>query len=83
MGPFKKGGFHLAMDAGVPIVPVAVVGGFHVLPAHSLRVRPGSMQVRLGEPINTSSFQDLDLLMEEVRRRIEGLVYKERPSPTP
>src|SRR3989442_56111 len=43
--PFKKGGFILALQAGVPIVPVAIPGGRGVLPKGSLRAKPGTIEV--------------------------------------
>lgn len=72
--PFKKGGFALALDAGVPIVPMATVGGSHVLAPDSLKFRPGTYTVRVGDPVHPADFTDRDSLLQEVRRRIEALV---------
>jgi 1-acyl-sn-glycerol-3-phosphate acyltransferase len=72
--PFKKGGFNLAMDAGVPIVPIATVGGFRLLPKGGLRIRPGRYRVRFGEPVDPTAFQDRDALIEAVRSRIQALL---------
>ncbi len=80
MLPFKKGGFALALEADVPIVPMATVGGFHVLASGSLRIRPGRYTVILGEPVHPSGFPDRDALMKEVRTRIENLVAEARNS---
>ena len=74
MLPFKKGGFALAQDAGVPIIPMATVGGFQVLPPDSLRFRPGRYTVLMGEPVNPSDHASRESLMKEVRGRIEALV---------
>jgi 1-acyl-sn-glycerol-3-phosphate acyltransferase len=74
MLPFKKGGFALAQDADVPIVPMATVGGFRVLPPGSLRIHPGRYIVLLGEPVHPSDHPDRESLMQEVRTRIENLV---------
>lgn len=71
--PFKKGGFNLAMDAGVPIVPLATVGGFRTLPVGSIRIRPGRYVVRFGVPVNPADFPQRDALMTEVRNQIQGL----------
>src|SRR5213078_3864411 len=55
--PFKKGGFHLAIDAGVPIVPVAIRGTRELMPRGSLRVKPGRVRVTIGEPIPTDGLE--------------------------
>jgi 1-acyl-sn-glycerol-3-phosphate acyltransferase len=81
--PFKKGGFALAQDAAVPIVPMATVGGFHVLASGSLRLRPGPYVIRLGEPVLPSDFPNRSDLMEEVRSRIEALVAQVKARQTP
>jgi 1-acyl-sn-glycerol-3-phosphate acyltransferase len=51
--PFKKGVFAVALEAGVPIVPVAVQGSRDVLPSNRFSMRPGTVHVRIGEPIET------------------------------
>ncbi|NWJ40530.1 MAG: 1-acyl-sn-glycerol-3-phosphate acyltransferase [Geothrix sp.] len=80
MLPFKKGGFALALEAGVPIVPMATVGGFHVLSSGSVRIRPGRYALMVGEPVHPAGYPDRDALMKEVRARIEGLVTEARTS---
>jgi 1-acyl-sn-glycerol-3-phosphate acyltransferase len=75
--PFKKGGFVLALQAGVPIVPVCIRGGREVLPKGSLRIRPGTIDVEFGAPIATSSytFDTKDSLIAAVRDRIAAGLY--------
>ena len=72
--PFKKGGFNLAMDAGVPVVPFAIQGGFRILPKGGRRVRPGLYEVRFGAPVDPSALAGRDALMDEVRERIQALM---------
>lgn len=55
---FKRGAGLIAIRAGVPIIPVAFYGGHQRLPLGSLRVRPGTVHVQYGEPIDTSSFTE-------------------------
>jgi 1-acyl-sn-glycerol-3-phosphate acyltransferase len=54
--PFKKGGFALALKAGVPVVPVSLRGGREILPKGSLRIRPGRIETIFGAPIATSAY---------------------------
>ena len=51
IGDFKKGGFHLAKSAGVPILPVGVRGSRGVFARGSLLVHPGVIEVHIGEAI--------------------------------
>jgi 1-acyl-sn-glycerol-3-phosphate acyltransferase len=80
--PFKKGGFVLALEAGVPVVPIAILGSERIMPKGSLKVGRGRIQVRMGRPIPTAGrgSRDRDLLMGEVRRAIQTL---ERPVAAP
>jgi 1-acyl-sn-glycerol-3-phosphate acyltransferase len=80
--PFKKGGFVLALEAGVPVVPIAILGSERIMPKGSLKVGRGRIRVRLGRPIPTSGRGSgaRDALMSEVRHAIETL---ERPVAAP
>ncbi|HYB97334.1 MAG TPA: lysophospholipid acyltransferase family protein [Vicinamibacterales bacterium] len=73
--PFKKGGFIMAIKAQAPIVPVAVSGGRAAMQKGSWFVRPVMVDVKIGEPVETTGFSldDRDRLIEIVRTRIEAL----------
>ena len=73
--PFKKGGFIMAIKAQAPIVPVAVSGGRSAMRKGSWLVRPVMVDVKIGEPVETTglSVDDRDELIEVVRGRIEQL----------
>jgi 1-acyl-sn-glycerol-3-phosphate acyltransferase len=72
MGPFKSGGFHLALEAGVPILPTTVSGSRRITPPKSLRISPGRILVRYGKPISTEGLakDDREQLKAEVRQAI-------------
>lgn len=80
--PFKKGCFHLAMDTDAVIVPVAVRGIHHVMPARTCRINLGlPVEVCVGEPIDTAgkSKEEMPGLMAEVRGQMQCLLSGTRP----
>ena len=74
--PFKKGGFIMAIKAQAPIVPVAVQGGRDAMQKGSRIIRPVTVSVRIGRPIETAglALDDRDGLIADARRRIEALL---------
>ena len=74
--PFKKGGFHLAIDSGAAIVPVAIRGSRTAMPRGSPLIRAGTVAVEVDEPIPTTGLTtaDRDALMERVRGRIATML---------
>ena len=52
IGPFKTGAFRLALQTGVPVVPVFINGGYCVLPRGARRFRPGRLSVRVLPPLS-------------------------------
>lgn len=74
--PFKKGGFIMAINAGAPIVPVAIRGGRAAMKKGSPIVRPVTIEIRIGTPIETAdvSISERSQLIDRVRAAIEGLL---------
>lgn len=66
---FKAGSFKLATAAGVPIVPITIIGTCKVLERDSLLFHPGKVQMHIGRMIRTSDFDDAHFsdLMASVR----------------
>jgi 1-acyl-sn-glycerol-3-phosphate acyltransferase len=80
IGRLKKGGFHLALATGVPIVPVAVRGTIDILPRGSRSMRTGRpVRVRIGTPIRVQG-RDIEGLMEEVRSFLVKNVEEPKPA---
>lgn len=52
--PFKEGVAYIAIRAGVPVVPIGIVGTREVVPMGSFHVRPGKVCIRIGSPIPTA-----------------------------
>jgi 1-acyl-sn-glycerol-3-phosphate acyltransferase len=72
MREFKSGGFHLAIQSGVPIVPVSVSGSRRLTPKRSLKVKSGRLRVVIGAPIPTEGLgvEDRHALKARVRDAI-------------
>jgi putative phosphoserine phosphatase/1-acylglycerol-3-phosphate O-acyltransferase len=71
LGRFKKGAFHIAMQAGVPIIPVVFRNALDALPKHAVVVRPAAVEAVVLPPIETTEWkrEDLDAEIEAVRRQ--------------
>ncbi len=74
--PFKKGAFVLAIAAGVDILPVAIRGSHELMPAHSNRIRPGTLHVHVHPPISTAGLQyaDRDPLRQATHAAVASLL---------
>jgi len=74
--PFKKGGFIMAIKGGAPVVPVAVQGGRDSMRKGSWIIRPVTVSVRIGQPIETAGYT-LDRRNELIalaRQRIQAML---------
>ena len=72
--PFKRGAFHIAVRAGVPVVPLTINGSYAILPKHSISLNPGAVDLILEKPIylHGEEGKETELtLMEEVHAAIE------------
>jgi 1-acyl-sn-glycerol-3-phosphate acyltransferase len=72
---FKKGPFVLAIAAGVPVVPVAVLGAYESLPKGSIAPRQVPITIRIGTliPSTGRSYEDRDAVSSQCRRELEAL----------
>jgi 1-acyl-sn-glycerol-3-phosphate acyltransferase len=81
--PFKKGPFYLAMECGVPVVPVTISGTHHLMPKGRFAIKPGTATVIFHSPIEPKDFGSRECLMEKVRLAIEGGLPEEYRPPDP
>lgn len=72
--PFYKGAFTLAVALGTPIVPVGVRGTFAAWPPGSRVVRPGPIEVVVGEPIPVTGRPDIGKLRDATRDAVAALL---------
>ena len=70
--PFKKGPFYLAMECGVPVVPVTIAGTHYAMPKKRFAIRPGTVKVIFHKPIEPKDFGSRECLMEKVRAAIDS-----------
>jgi 1-acyl-sn-glycerol-3-phosphate acyltransferase len=75
--PFKKGAFIMAIEAGVPIVPVSLVGTYGVMPRGASTVHPGDVTIRFGPAVKAAEYT-LDR-RAELLARVESLVAAALP----
>ena len=76
IGPFKKGGLHLALAARVPVVPVGIRGSATLMPRNNTALYPGTMDVRIGDPIaptGDDTPEAREVLAARVRADLERL----------
>jgi 1-acyl-sn-glycerol-3-phosphate acyltransferase len=73
--PFKTGAFRAAIDAGVPVLPVAVEGSGRVMPPDGFRIRPGTIRLAFGRPIPTEALgsDDRRVLARQARDAVSEL----------
>jgi 1-acyl-sn-glycerol-3-phosphate acyltransferase len=69
VAPFKGGSFFLALEAGLPVVPLSIVGSRHVMLKGRLATYPGAVRLVVHEPIDTRALKGTDprLFAERVR----------------
>jgi 1-acyl-sn-glycerol-3-phosphate acyltransferase len=72
MLPFRDGAFRLAIELGVPVLPIAVAGTRHAMAKHSFRFNRAVAEARVLDPVETAglTLDDVPRLREDVRARI-------------
>lgn len=74
MLPFKKGAFRIAQNTGNPIVPVGLNGTFQIAPKGAIPKHRGhKVTMKIGKPFTISKQDDLNVVIENSRKTIEGL----------
>src|SRR5215472_2276060 len=72
---FMGGAFYVAIRAQAPVVPMAIVGSYELLPMNSFHMIPGEVALVIGEPIPTAGLRlrDMEKLAAQVRQVIAEL----------
>ena len=84
MQRFKKGSFVMAIEAGIPIVPVACSGAHRIMKKKSLIIHPGKVTVRFGKPIDVSGYtvEQRNALAEKVHDAIAAQLPEDQKPAT-
>jgi 1-acyl-sn-glycerol-3-phosphate acyltransferase len=83
--PFKKGSFVMAIRAGMPVVPVAVVGAHKLMSKGSVALRAGEVEVRFGAPVDSRglALERRDQLVGRVQAAVAAMLPAEQLPLTP
>ena len=81
--PFKDGAAYIAIKAGVPIVPIGLIGLPGILPLHGAIIRAGRVKMCIGDPIPTLdlTLQDRTRLTQTLQQRVSELVRQAKKIP--
>ena len=77
--PFKKGAFMMAIDAGVPIVPVSISGSTKIMPKGEIKIFPSTIYITVHEPISTKAYskENIAVLINETRAKVISALSEE------
>jgi 1-acyl-sn-glycerol-3-phosphate acyltransferase len=78
LGRFKGGSFYLALEAGLPVVPISVVGSRHVMSKGHLATCPGDVRLVVHDPIDTSGLAGTD--PKECGARVREIIRSDAES---
>lgn len=83
LNPFKKGAFHLAMQAGVPIIPIVIHNSLDVAPKGDFIFRPAKVRVDILPPVDTSKWRakTMNAHVESVRKQFLDALGQSQPEP--
>jgi 1-acyl-sn-glycerol-3-phosphate acyltransferase len=73
---FKRGAFNLAVKSGVPVVPLTINGSYNVLSKNSLRVKPGTIALALGTPIEPPAQNGKETELK-LREQVESIIKRQ------
>ena len=72
IGLFKKGGFVLAMEMNLPVVPIALCGTFESFGKNKMTFNKNNLELRIGKPFQTSSltYEDRNQFVDQIRNEV-------------
>ena len=76
VGRFKRGAFQIALDLGLPVIPLSLTGCFEVLPKGKPYVHRVPVHMHIGEPIDLKQFTEPNEAIEAVRDAVLAGIQK-------
>lgn len=78
MSPFRRGAYKIALDMGLPIVPVTINGPYDVLKVDTFTLNPGKLELTIHKPIPTENLQteDIPALMKQTKEIIHSGLWE-------
>ncbi len=74
LGRFKRGAFQIALDLGLPVIPISLSGCYQVMPKGALVVNRHPIHMHIGKPIDLKQYADPNEAIEAVRQAVaEGI----------
>ena len=69
---FKKGPFHVALNTGVTIIPVGIMGAYDSYHRHDWHLNPGIIKIKYGDPVKHEYYKDMTIeeLSDDIYKRI-------------
>ncbi len=77
MMPFKKGAFKMALDLGLPVLPVTIIGSKNILPAGTMKLFPGRVRLVIHAPVAVEGYNDENI--QELMDRVHGIIESALP----
>jgi 1-acyl-sn-glycerol-3-phosphate acyltransferase len=74
--PFKKGAFMMAIDAGVPVVPISVSGATRIMPKGQVKIFPSTVRLTIHQPIDTKGYnkENIAELMKKTQQKVLSML---------
>lgn len=77
LSSFRRGAYRLAIDMGLPIVPITINGPYDVMERNSVTLNPGKLQLTIHKPVHTENLskEDIPTLMNQTKETIHSALW--------
>lgn len=78
MKPFKKGAFKMALDLGLPVLPVTIINTRKILPPGTMKLFPGKARLIIHEPVSVAGYNDDNI--QELMDKVHSVIGSALPA---